>query len=90
MKWKFGASFTDGYAKTIRCGHRISTSRVRCSPVNWVIGDSYYHGWVTPFYWRAHNGTVYWDARWKMNRTDEYCIYALHRSRRHCTKVFRR
>jgi hypothetical protein len=86
LKHKFGNSYRHGYSKELRCNHRVRRTKVKCE-VQWVIGDLSYSGHTAPYYHRS-DGIYYWNVRYRIRRTNEYCVATGH-SRRHCSKVFK-
>jgi hypothetical protein len=73
----------------VRSCKRLSRVRMSCR-VFWWAGDVHWKGRVTVYYWRHRSGNVYWDYRYKIKFTNEYCIYGQNKPKRKCTKVYKK
>lgn len=73
-------AFEAGYARQVRCNHRLSRVRRRCR-ISWIVGDIYVSGrgvvWISPERGIAGAGYSY-----RLAALNAYCVSA---GRHHCT-----
>ena len=86
LKREFGNAYRYGYDKDIRCKRRISHRRMRCTTVNWNIGDVGYDGWTEIWYKRHRDGSLWWHYTGQIKETNYYCINV---GNSNCTKMHR-
>ena len=64
-------SFAASYSRKVKCGRRVSRSRVRCR-VSWITGDLYFKGAGT--IWLAHEGRgTSWNYAYRVRMRNAYC-----------------
>lgn len=90
-RWVLGNKYDfyeSSYGKKVRCGHRISRTRILCK-VKFGIGDGSYFGRVVVWN-RWRKGDVWQYTAGKIKLFDEYCYYVQNGTKSQCTKVDKR
>jgi hypothetical protein len=84
----FGGMFTNAgrSQRRLNCGERLSNSHRRCR-VFWFLGDTAYGGVVRVWLKRCAEA-VCTESAYRIEKTDDYCVYERRRSRRACTTVY--
>lgn len=88
LKERFGNAYYHGYGKHLTCRRKQSKNTRKCK-FSWVIGDGYYYGRTTVSLFSKPNTDLFARVAFRAKLLDEYCVYALDKSRSACTKTYR-
>ena len=86
LAWRFKNLWTYRAGGQIRCS-RLSDSAFQCN-VGWAIGDIEFFGKVTPYFTSEDATTIFWNAKYRITRANDYCIFVKHRPKRKCVRHY--